>query len=114
MGFIELGILNLMAHPSIPQHPLFFTLFSETNLERCAWDCSPESSHQLTDDLRANAINVSDVNALGRPVMLAEAIIFDRCLGTTPAAAVVERVGPCWRGTRRNGGSGSREAILQA
>ena len=40
------------------------------------------------DALRADPNN--DVDELGRPVMLAEAIIYDRCLGTVSAAAVIE------------------------
>jgi len=51
-------------------------------LESRAWEWSPEPSRQLVDDPN------NDVDELGRPVMLAEAIIYDRCLGTVSAAAV--------------------------
>ena len=37
------------------------------------------------------------VTVIGRLVMLAEAIILDRCLGTTPAATVIESLGG-WQG----------------
>jgi len=81
-----------------------------TDLERRAWDCSPESSRQLAGALRANTLNVEDVKALGRPVMLAEAIIFDRFHGTIQAAAVIEGLG-VWQ---RNGAgveSATRSAV---
>jgi hypothetical protein len=82
-------VLKLVDHiktDEIPICPVSIVLVpnpsAATGLERCAWDCSPESSRQLADALSANTLNVEDVKALGRPVMLAEAIIFDRCLGT--------------------------------
>ena len=50
---------------------------------------------QLAAALMADSDN--GVDALGWPVMLAEAIVFDRCLGSMPAAAVIERLGG-WQG----------------
>ena len=100
--------LNLAAHPLITRHP---PCYPETELERRAWECSPESSRQLVDALRADPNN--DVAELGRPIMLAEAIIYDRCLGTVSAAAVIESLGG-WQGDNAGFVSVTRQALNKA